>query len=643
MQDTNGQRLRFAAFELDPANELLRNGGVVVKLPPQPFKVLTMLASRPGQLIRREELCRAIWGDETVVDFERGLNTCMRQIRTALGEEAGSPQFIETVPRLGYRFVAPVDLTAVASPKLSSEVENVASAEIPSSGPASSAPCGEQGLRRWRWWAALAFTALSVTLVTVNVSGLRDRLRGRSGASRMQSLAVLPLESLSRDPEQEYLADGITEALTTDLGKIGTLRVISRTSAMALRGTRKTLPEIAREVKVDVVVQGAVRLSGNRVRITVQLVQAATDRHLWAETYERDLRDVLALQDEVAGSIANALRLKLGAGPRRYTDDLEAYQLYLRGRYALDRRTPAGGSMANALQYFEQATAKDPNYALAYAGAADTLLAIDFQSNGTIESRSEAYLRAKLAAEKALELDATLSEAHTAVAGVRQREYAWQEAERVFRRAIELDPNNTAAHLRLGMQLLLIRGRSEEGLGEIRRALDLDPLSFITHEYFAQALLVMGRYQEAVEQARKATAVDPTQVTAYMSAGRALSLRGRHAEAVAVLQEADRRSAGGHFPQAWLGCAYVHAQQGDEAMRLLQNNLEAASGRGAQNRKWLLFYACLGDKDRAFDYLEEMYAERDPVLSFWLAYPELAWLRPDPHVAALRQKLNLTR
>ena len=239
MQDANGQYLRFAAFELNPANELLRKGGVVVKLPPQPFKVLAMLASRPGQLVRREELYRAIWGDETV-DFERGLNTCLRQIRTALGEEAGSPQFIETVPRLGYRFIAPVDLTAVAPSKLSLELENVAGAEIPLRAPTSSVAGSKQRLRRWRWWIAFAFTALFVTLAAMNVAGLRDRLRGRSGASRIQSLAVLPLENLSRDPEQEYLANGITEALTTDLGKIGTLRVISRTSAMAFKGAHKT-------------------------------------------------------------------------------------------------------------------------------------------------------------------------------------------------------------------------------------------------------------------------------------------------------------------------------------------------------------------------------------------------------------------
>jgi TolB-like protein/DNA-binding winged helix-turn-helix (wHTH) protein/Tfp pilus assembly protein PilF len=643
MQDTNGQHLRFAAFELDPANELLRKGGVVVKLPPQPFKALTMLASRPGQLVRREELYRAIWGDETV-DFERGLNTCMRQIRTALGEEAGSPQLIETVPRLGYRFVAPVDLTAVTPRKLSLELENVAGTEIPSMGPTSSVAGGKQGRRRWRWWAALALTALFVTLAAMNVSGLWDRLRGRSGAPQIQSLAVLPLENLSRDPEQEFFANGITEAITTDLGKVGTLRVISRTSAMAFRGTHKTVPEIARELNADAVVEGTVLLSGNRVRITVQLVQAATDRHLWAETYERELRDVLALQDEVAGSIANALRLKLGTGPRRYTDNLEAYQLYLRGRYALDRRTPLGGSMLNALHFFEQATARDSNYALAYAGAADTLLAIDFQSNGTITSRLEAYERAKAAAEKALELDATLSEAYTALGGVREREYAWQDAERVFRRAIELDPNNADAHLKLGTELLFIQGRIEDGLAEIRRALALDPLSFITREYLAEALLTMGRYQEAADEARKATAVDPTQVTAYMAAGRTLSLQGKHAEAVAVLQEGDRRSGQGHFPQVWLGCAYAQAKQRDEAIRVLRNNLEAASRRtDAQNRKWLLFHACLGDKDRAFDSLEKMYAEHDPVLPFWLSYPELAWMRPDHRFASLRQKLNLTR
>jgi TolB-like protein/DNA-binding winged helix-turn-helix (wHTH) protein/Tfp pilus assembly protein PilF len=639
MPDTNGQHLRFAAFELDPANELLRMGGEVVKLPPQPFKVLTMLASRPGQLVRREELYRAIWGDETV-DFERGLNTCMRQIRTALGEEAGSPQLIETVPRLGYRFVAPVDLT-VAPPKGSLELENVTGTEIPSSGP-TSLVAGSKALRRWHWWAALAVMALFVTLPAMNVSGLRDRLRGRSSAPRIQSLAVLPLENLSRDPEQEYLANGITEALTTDLGKIGTLRVISRSSAMASKGTHKTVPEIGKELNADAVVEGAVLLSGSRVRITVQLVQAATDRHLWAETYERELRDVLALQDEVAGSIANALRLKLGTGPRRYTNDLEAYQLYLRGRYALDRRTPLGGSMVNALHFFEQATAKDSNYALAYAGTADTLMAIDFQSNGVITSRLDAYRRAKAAAEKGLELDPALSEAHAALAGVRQREYAWDESDRILRRAIELDPNNPAAHLKLGIELVLIQGRGDDGLGEIRRALALDPLSVTTHEYLAVALLVMGRYQEAAEEARNATAVDPSQVTPYMTAGRALSLRGKHAEAVAVLQEGDRRSGNGHFPQVWLGCAYVHAKQRDEAIRLLRNHFETASGRGAQNRKWLLFYACLGDKDRAFDSLEKMYAERDPVLPFWLAYPELAWMRPDHRFATLRQKLNLT-
>jgi tetratricopeptide (TPR) repeat protein len=299
--------------------------------------------------------------------------------------------------------------------------------------------------------------------------------------------------------------------------------------------------------------------------------------------------------------------------------------------------------MLNALHFFEQATAKDSKYALAYAGAADTLLAIDFQSDGALKSRIEAYERAKAAAETALKLDATLSEGYTALGGVREREYAWPEAERLFRRAIELDANNPAAHLKLGIELVLIQGRGDDGLGEIRRALALDPLSVTTHEYLAVALLVMGRYQEAAEEARKATAVDPTQVTAYMTAGRALSLQGKHAEAVAVLQQGDRRSGDGHFPQVWLGCAYVHAKQRDEAIRLLRNHLKTASGKGAQNRKWLAFYACLGDKDRAFDSLERMYAEHDPVLPFWLAYPELASMRPDQHFAALRQKLNLTR
>ncbi len=410
------------------------------------------------------------------------------------------------------------------------------------------------------------------------------------------------------------------------------LAVRSRTSSFALKGKPRNAREVGRQLEAQYILEGSVLRAGQRLRVNTQLVRVRDDFPLWSGRFDREVTDVFAIQEEIANSIANALRLKLGAGPRRYTDNLEAYQLYLRGRYALNHALPSG---SEALPYFEQAIAKDANYAPAYAGAADALLEMEvfFEL-----PHSEAQTRAKAAAEKAIELDPMLSEGHTALAMVHAREYAWQEAERTFRRAIELNPNNALAHLELGAAVLVPLGRFDEGIGEIRRSLAMDPLSSFTSAQLAYMLVSAGRYQEAADQARKAIVLSPTAPPPYGFLGRALYLQGRNAEALAAMQEGDRRSPAGRGTQ-WLACAYVRTGQRDEALRILQENL--ARELSARNRRLSMIYACLGDKDRAFEYLEKMYAERDPLLPLYLLYPELAWMRPDPRFAALRQKVGV--
>ena len=340
--------LRFGVVELDLKTGELRKAGVLLRLPPQPFKILALLASRPGQLVTREEIQQEIWGSETFVDFELGLNAAIKSIRDVLGDDSETPRYIQTLPRRGYRFIAPVDKMAAAS--------------VPS-------------------------------------------------RARIESIAVLPLENLSRDPEQEYFADGMTEALITDLGKISALRVISRQSVLRYKRTKKPLPEIARELNVDAIVEGTVQRAGNRVRITANLLHAPTDRHLWAESYERDLRDVLALQGEVAQAIAHEVQVKLT--PQEQTRlasarpvNPEAYEAYLKGRHLQFVADP------KAFEFHQRATQIDPTWAPAYAAIVVPTLLLGLPPR-------EACAMARAAASKALELDDTLSEAYHAMAWVR--------------------------------------------------------------------------------------------------------------------------------------------------------------------------------------------------------------------------------
>src|SRR5713101_3735750 len=418
---------RFGAFEFDPRARQLRKHGHTIRLHGQPLEILGLLLERPTEVVLREELRARLWPEDTFVDFEHSLNAAVNKLREALDDDANNPRFIETVPRRGYRFIAPVegalpasapDSTNLDAPAANQEAIDLgvekSAAEVPM-------PSGARPRRRTLWLVFAACAFLVALLVGFDAGGLRQRFFGRPDPGGIRSIAVLPLENLSHDPEQEYFADGMTEALTTELAQISALKVISRTSVMQYKGTKKSLPQIAKELRVDAVVEGAVQRSGDKVEITVQLIQAPTDRHLLAKSYERDLRDVLALQREIAHAITDEIKAKLTPGERAslassHPVNPEAYEAYLEGRYFWNKRTE--NAVRTAAEYFQRAVDKDPTYARAYAGLADAYSVLGSWSLDALPP-SEVLPKARAAVTKALQLDDSIAEAHTALAGIK--------------------------------------------------------------------------------------------------------------------------------------------------------------------------------------------------------------------------------
>ena len=361
--------IRFGAFEIDLKAGELRKGGVRIKLQGQPFEILLMLLERPGELVERERLRERLWPTDTFVDFDHGVNSAINRLREALGDSAENPRFVETIPRRGYRFVAPVESpTTVPVPDPA-----LAPSPDPDSSPLAAKATSAPRTRR-RLSSAAAIVVLAVVLAILSFTRLRGLLFSTRGPTHIQSVAVLPLVNLSGDKDQDYFADGMTEALTTDLGKIGALRVISRTSVMQYKGTKKTVPEIAGELNVDALVEGTVARSGNHLRITANLVQASPERHLWAETYESELGDILTVQGEVAQAVAREIQVKLTPEEKKLLGNTrpvnpKAHDDYLKGRYSCGEETRPG--LDRAVQYFQQAIEESPNDPLAYAGLAD--------------------------------------------------------------------------------------------------------------------------------------------------------------------------------------------------------------------------------------------------------------------------------
>jgi len=496
--------------------------------------------------------------------------------------------------------------------------------------------------------AAIALASAAMLMLAVilgfNVAGLRNRLGAIVGAVRepplqIRSLAVLPLENLSRDPEQDYFGDGMTEALITDLAQIGSLKVISRTSVMRYKGTTKPLPQIGRELGVDGVVEGSVQRSGERVRITAQLIEAAADRHLWAQSYERDLRDVLSLQDEVARTIANQIQIKLTpaeqvrlAKPRPV--DPQAYELYLRGQYYEATRTEEG--IRKGLEDFAQAVQKDPNYALAYVGLADCY---DNLADYSFLSPSEALPKAREAATKALGLDDNLAEAQAAMASVHLQEGEFARAEREFSRAVELNPGYARGRHMHALSLLAL-GRREEGLAEIQRAHELDPLSLIINSNVCYMLGSNRRYDEAIELGRKTLELDPSFLVVHWPLGLAYEQKGMFREAIAEFQKAARPERNSAYLAA-LGHAYAMAGQQAEARKILKELTAVSQREYVPLYEIAVLYMGLGEKEQALAKLQAAWQEHSGRLYYLMVDPRLDPLRSDPRFKDFLRRIGL--
>jgi TolB-like protein/Flp pilus assembly protein TadD len=491
-----------------------------------------------------------------------------------------------------------------------------------------------------RPWLTVAAVVAGLAILVAAGYGLWQRFGPGAHRPERVMLAVLPLENLSGNPDQEYFSDGLSEEMITQLGRLHPERlgVIARTSASHYKGTNKRVDEIGRELGVDYILEGSVWRQAERVRINAQLIRVSDQTHLWAETYERDLRDVLALQNEVARNIANAIQLELNVEEehrlaRSAAVDPEAYDAYLKGRYHWNKRSDAG--YTKAIEYFRQAIAREPNYPHAYAGLADAYALLGSISNDQI-SRSEAIARARAAALKALDLDDTLAEALTSLAFVRMHyDWDWTGAEKEFQRAIKLNPGYATAHHWYAYCLLAL-GRSEEALREIRRAEESDPLSLIIKTDVAEILYFGRHYDEAIAQARKAVEMDPNFFLAHRALGWALVQRAAYSEAIAELQEGLRLEPGRGDLLLYLAYAYARAGQVGEARRILARVKPAEA-----SFEVVAVYVALGEKDAVFSWLEKGFKERSGLTVFLRTAPEYDPMRSDPRFADLLRRLGL--
>ena len=631
--------VRFGTFEVSLQSGEMRKGGVRIKVQQQPMKLLAILLERPGAVVTREELRGRVWANESFGDFDQAVNIAIAKLRTALGDSAENPRYIETLPKRGYRFIADVSVADADSRTKGPE---------PAAGDTPGTESGQQvqgtgfavapRRRLWPTRRVIVAIALVLSLPILVVWLFRSRF---SAPTSIRSLAVLPLDNLSGDASQDYFADGMTDELISDLGRISALRVISRTSAMTYKHARKPLPQIAHELNVDAVVEGTVFRSGDQVRITAQLIDASTDKHLWSQSYEGELRDTLALQSKVARAIADQIQISLN--PREQAAlksarvvNPEAYVSYLKGRYFWNKRSAE--SLKAAQAYFNQAIDEDPAYAQAYSGLADTYALLgDWQY--AVMTPKEAFPKAKGAAIKALELDSTLGEAHNSLAFCLDGfDWAFDSAGKEFLRAIELNPGYATAHHWYAWHLALLH-RYDEALAEMRKAASLDPLSLVINVDLAELLALAHSYDESIQQSRKAIEMDPNFALAHNQLGQAYIQKHMYDDAVAELRKAVQLSGGSSTCVANLARAYIVSGKRNEAVKLL-SDLKRRSDSGYSNASEIaMIYASLGDTDQAMNWLEKGYEERfNPGV---LLRPGFDPLRSDPRFQKLVDRIGL--
>jgi TolB-like protein/DNA-binding winged helix-turn-helix (wHTH) protein/Tfp pilus assembly protein PilF len=620
----------FEEFRVDSAKRLLFRRERRILLSSKALDTLLVLLENRGRVVEKDELMRLVWPDTAVE--ENNLSQAISALRKALGEEPGQHRYIVTIPGRGYRFVGPVS----ASPESSDSVPD----------PHIVQPVflGWNRPRRWHGRLGVPFgAAMSAVVITLviylAVQGHRPAFS--ASGTEIRSLAVLPLENLSHDPAEDYFADGMTDELITDLGQIRALRVTSRTSAMQYKGAHKSLPQIASELKVDAVVEGTVLRSGDRVRITAQLIQAPTDKHLWAQSYEGDLREALTLQDNVAADIAAHIRAQVTPQEQAKLKNSRpvnpaAYDAYLRGNYFADKRTAK--DLTKAIEYFEKANRDDPNWAPAYAGLAEVYSIIpDYQSVPAREFR----LKARAAAMRALQLSDSLAEVHTELADLASHEdFDWNGAEQEFQRAIELNPNSAVAHHFYGADLMCM-GRWDEASSEMERARELDPLSVIVNANVGLVYYYARQHDKAIEAEQKALELGPNTAFIHEYLGVAYGQKRMYREAVGHLQKAVDLSENFPLYQAELALAYAAEGNRTPARRIVTNLENRARRQYVSSTALAVAYMSVGKKEAALARIQKAYEDREDQVGLFKIEPWFDSLHSDPRFQDVLRRIGL--
>ena len=622
--------LRFDSFELDVRAGELRKHGVRLRLQGQPLQVLAVLLKRAGDIVTREELRAQLWTTDTFVDFDHSLHNAIARLREVLADSAERPRYIETLPRRGYRFIAPVEAGDLPAPSSAAD-----------SAPPTARPVSPTHTKYRNFLAAAFLTSL---LIGFAVWLARMSSRPTSAGPRLNSIAVLPLANLSGDPSEEFFADGMTDQLITDLAKVGSLRVISRTSVMQYKGAKKRLPEIARELNVDAIIEGSVIRSGERVRVTAQLLQGSTDQHLWAETYDSDRGDVLKLQGQVADAIAQQVRVQLT--PQQHAQlrlahpvDPEAYDAYLKGRLYFVNEYTKPASLKKAQRYFEEAIQEDPNFALAHAGLADSYVYLAFA--GALQ-KDQAYRSAKEALAKALELDDSIGEAYDTLGLLSWRfDWDWDAADREFNRAITLAPSYSCAHEDRAM-FLGFMGRRDEALAEIAKIDQLDYGSSSAGVVSA-TYNQLRDYPRLIEASKRALLLDPKDWWQHYNLGVGYEGTGKVQEAISEYETAVKMSDGSADAAVALAHGYSALGKKAEAEKILRDLERKLKGTSASPYTMATIYAGLGENDKAFEFLEKAYSEKSLDISWSLKSDFLLdSLRPDPRFKTMLRRIGLT-
>jgi TolB-like protein/DNA-binding winged helix-turn-helix (wHTH) protein/Tfp pilus assembly protein PilF len=621
----------FGPFRLDVKDLVLKRDGAEIPLTMKAVETLLVLVENAGHVMGKEALLDRVWPGTFVNEATLAQN--ILTLRKALGKQASGEDYIGTVPKRGYRFEAPVTENGPAAPA----VWPGGFAPRPPSTPRA-APLSRH--------AVLYLSVAVVVAIAISAAYLVRLRRVPAAASipsmKIQSIAVLSLTNLSGDPSQDYLADGITEAITTDLAKFHSLRVVSRTSAMQYNGRKKPLPEIARELHVDAIVEGGMMHSGAHVRITAQLIQAANDRQIWAESYERDLRDLLALQNDVARDIAEHVQAQITAQDRQRLSTARplnpaAHEEYVKGRFFWNKRTENG--YLDAIDHFLRAIQIDPEYPEPYAGLADSYALLGSLGGASLPRR-DAMNNARSIARKALELDPTLAEAHTSLAFVLMH-YDWDftAAEREFLRAIDLNPNYATAHQWYAVNLA-VSGRMDAALAELRHAQELDPLSLIISTDIGEFLYYSHRYEDATAQLQATLKMDPNFLLAHFNLVTVYLCQQKYAEAAAHAHKALELAPGSLWAQVLLGVTYAQSGQRDKAQKVMASIQHSPHSKDAAIYSAMIA-TYLGDKDAAFHWLQVARDERSGSLILMKSDPYWDPLRSDPRFVSLLHDVGL--